>query len=206
MKPSLIPRARRTLATTRLTPRAIDTTVSVLATRRPWRYLRATVRIVIGGRRLSRSTPVGLAAIELGHVDDLVRSAECSLVVRDKQQGLLLLPAEGQERCKDFAGRHRVQTGARLIGEDQRRAVGQGARNGNPLLLAARELRGPMGKTLGEAQSEEKIGSAPALQARRDGFREHHREHHILERVEGREQVEGLKHVPDMLGAKAVAT
>src|SRR5258708_37869731 len=81
IKPALIPPARRTLATTRLTPRAIETAVSVLATRRPRRYLRATVRIVIDGRRPSCGTLAGLGAIELGHVDDTVRSAECGLVV-----------------------------------------------------------------------------------------------------------------------------
>src|SRR6266404_360730 len=81
MKPSLIPRARRTLATTRLTPRAIETAVSILATRRPRRYLRATVTIVIDGWRPSCGPPAGLGAIELGHVDDPVSSAERGLFV-----------------------------------------------------------------------------------------------------------------------------
>jgi len=124
-------------------------------------------------------------AIELGHVEDLVCFSERGLVVRDKKQGLLLLPAEGQKSCQDLAGGTRVQAGARFISEDQWRAVRQGARNGNPLLLAAGELLRLMGEALGQAQSGEKVGGMPALQARRDGLREHHGEHHILERVEG---------------------
>src|SRR5438034_941193 len=128
MKPSLIPQARATLATTRLTPRAIDTTVSALVTRRPRRYLRASVRIVIGGQRPSCRAPAGLGTIELSHVEDPVGSAACGLVVRDEQQGFLVLAADRQKHCQDLAGRLRIEAGARFIGEDQWRAVGQGAR------------------------------------------------------------------------------
>src|SRR5438876_4584145 len=136
MKPSLIPRAKRTLAITRLTPRAMDTAVSVLATRRPRRYLRATVRIVIGGQRPSRGTLAGLGAIDPGHLKDLICHSERGLVVRDEEQGLFLLPADGQKGRHHLPGCPRIQAGARFIGEDQRRAVRQGAGDGDPMLLA----------------------------------------------------------------------
>src|SRR5262249_23771816 len=152
-----IPPASRTLATTRLIPRAIDTAVSVLATRRPRRYLRATARIVIGGKRLSCRAPGGLGAVEVGHVDYPVRCSECRLVVRDEHEGLLVFSAYGQQDFHNLPGRPGIEAGARFIGEDQRRVVGQGARNGHALLLAARELLRLVGEAFRETQSGEKI-------------------------------------------------
>src|SRR5215831_19512018 len=205
MKPSLMPRAKRTLAMTRLTPRAIETAVSVLATRRPRRYLRATVRIVIGGERLSRSTLAGLGAIELGHVKDPIRRSERGFVVRDQEQGFPFLPTDGQKGRQNLPGGPEIQAGAGFIGEDQRRAVGQGTRNRNPLLLASREVLGFVSEALRKAQLRQQLGGALALQALWHGVREHHRKRHVLERAEGRKQVEGLEHIADLPGAKAVA-
>src|SRR6266851_8174620 len=105
MNPSLIPWTRRTLAMTRLTPSAMDTAVSVLATLRPRRYLRATVRIVIGRRRHSCGPVVGSGAIELDHVDDLISTSERGVIVRDEEQGSLLLPADSQKGGQDLPGR-----------------------------------------------------------------------------------------------------
>src|SRR5436305_4657372 len=62
-----------------------------------------------------------------------------------------------------------------------------------------------MGETLRKAQLREEIRGALTLQALWDSVRKHHREHYILDRAECCEQVEGLKYIPDVLGAKAVA-
>src|SRR5262245_25151923 len=63
----------------------------------------------------------------------------------------------------------------------------------------------PVREARRKAQPGEEIGGTPALQALWDGVGEHHREHHILERAEGRKQVEGLEHIADMIGSKTVA-
>src|SRR5215472_13894747 len=201
-----MPRASSTLATTRLTPRAIETAVNVLATKRPRRYLIASVKIVIDWRwRPSCEIPAGFSAIELGHVDDTGRLAEALRVMRDQQQGLSVVTADAQKYLQDLARRSCVEAGAGFIGQHQWRAVGERARNGNPLLLAAGELRGLVPQTLREAQSSEEIGGAPALQAPRHVAGEHHRQHHVLDRTESGKQIEGLEHIPDILGAEPVA-
>ena len=83
--------------------------------------------------------------------------------MRDNQQGFLVLPADGQKHCQDLAGRLHIKAGTWFIGKDQWRAIGQRARDGNPLLLAARELLRLMAETLGEAQSGKEIGGALTL-------------------------------------------
>jgi hypothetical protein len=125
--------------------------------------LKATVKIVIGGHRPSCGTPASLGAIELCHIEDPVCSFECGLVVRDNQQGFLVLPADGQKHQQDLAGRPCIKTGTWFIGEDQWRAIGQRPRDGNPLLLAARELLRLMAETLGKAQTAKEIDGALTL-------------------------------------------
>src|SRR5260370_10267428 len=163
MKPSLIPRARRTLATTRLTPSAMDTVVNVLATRRPRRYVKAMVKIVIGRHGPSCGALASLGAIELCHLEDPICAFECGRVVRDDQQRFLVLPADGQKHRQHRAGGPHIKAGTRFIGEDQWRVVGQRSRDGNPLLLAARELLRLMAETPREAQPAKEIGGALTL-------------------------------------------
>src|SRR5262249_15812488 len=58
-----------------------------------------------------------------------------------------LLDVDGPEDVHDATGQRRVETRRRLVGQDDRGALRQGARDRDPLLLAARELvRAPLGE------------------------------------------------------------
>jgi len=102
--------------------------------------------MVIGGGQPSGCPLAGLGAIEIDHVDDLVSPSERRVVVRDEEQGFAFLPADGEKGLQDLPGRVDIQAGAGFIRKDQRRAVGQGPRDGHPLLLASREVLGPVGE------------------------------------------------------------
>jgi hypothetical protein len=83
-----------------------------------------------------------------------------------------------------------VKIAGRLVGEDQRRLVGQRARNGDALLLAARQLRRAMVEPLRQPENAEELVGALA---RRVGLGIAHElgNDHILARSEfGQQMVE----------------
>ena len=51
---------------------------------------------------------------------------------------------EMHQRVEHMRGRVRVEVAGRLVGQDEARVVGERAGNGGALLLAARQLRGPV--------------------------------------------------------------
>ena len=113
--------------------------------------------------------------------------------------------ADRQEGGEDDAGGARIEAGAGFVGQNERRIVRQRARDGDPLLLAAREVLRPVAKSLRQPEPGQQFGGALALPAPRHDVGERHRQHHVLDRAEGREQVEALEHIADMAGAKPVA-
>ena len=54
------------------------------------------------------------------------------------------------EQLEDLAARLRVEVAGRLVGEDHRRARDERSRDRDPLLLAARELGGPVVKPVAQ--------------------------------------------------------
>ena len=66
---------------TRLIPSAIEKAVKALATKRPRRDLKATVRTVKRAPRRSRSILPVPGVVDLRDVDDLITGAEHNLVV-----------------------------------------------------------------------------------------------------------------------------
>src|SRR6185503_13358023 len=91
---------------------------------------------------------------------------------------------------------HIVEMGGRLVGEEQRRLVDEGAGDGDALLLPAREVAGAVLHAVAEADALEQLtGAAPRVtspRARRPQGRGH-----VLERGEAGDQVEGLEHDAD---------
>src|SRR2546429_365525 len=69
------------------------------------------------------------------------REARHVRLVRDQQDGDVLLLVQTLENFHDLHAGAAVQVPGRLVGEDNRGVVDQSARNGHALLLASRELR-----------------------------------------------------------------
>ncbi len=63
-------------------------------------------------------------------------------IVADQDQGRTAPRVNGREKIENLLGILSVQLASRLVGQEQPRIVGQGPRNGYPLLLATRKLMG----------------------------------------------------------------
>src|SRR5207249_828620 len=157
MKPSLMPRVRRKLAMIRLTPNATEKAVKALATKRPWRYFTATVKTVIHAPRGSCSIVPGTGPINLGQVQNLISRAEHGCIVRDDEQGLAFLPADGQKGGQHLPRGVGIEAGTWLIRQDHRGIIGQGACNRHSLLLTPRQVLRLVGETRTQAKSGEEL-------------------------------------------------
>ena len=73
-----------------------------------------------------------------------VHLARKALVVRRDQGGAALTAHQLEEFGEYRVGGVLVEVAGRLVGEDQRRTIGESASHRHTLLLAARKLRGAM--------------------------------------------------------------
>ncbi|GJE44510.1 hypothetical protein AEGHOMDF_3698 [Methylobacterium soli] len=103
-----------------------------------------------------------------------------------------------------MAGRVRVEIAGGLVGQQQARPVGDRPRDGDALLLAARQLRRPVHQPVLEAEEAQKLGgAAPRLLAREPADELGH--HHVLLRRELGQQVVELVDEAHLLAAQARA-
>jgi hypothetical protein len=72
-------------------------------------------------------------------------------VVGDQQDGWLVCPAEGRHQVLHLQAREGIERGERLVEEQQLRLANQGAGQGHPLGLAARQGPWPSPDVTGEA-------------------------------------------------------
>ena len=87
-----------------------------------------------------------------------------------------------------------IEVSGRLVGKDQGRAGRKGARNGDPLLLTARKLRGIVVQTMAQAHRVKlRLGARACIVH----ARQFHRRHDVFQRCHRRQQVEGLQHNSD---------
>jgi len=109
-----------------------------------------------------------------------------------------LAPAvdEPAKQFDDAAGVLRVERAGRLVGEHDGRRGDEGPGDRPPLLLAARELVGAMGRAMGHADRlERRTGSR--LTRRRSHAIEGQRQRHVLHQRELGEEVVTLEHEAD---------
>ena len=78
---------------------------------------------------------------------------------RDHRDEACLLD-ELQKLVKDAAGGFRVEIAGRLVGEQHERSVGDGAGDGDALLLAAGQLGRTVGQALVQAENRQEVGGA----------------------------------------------
>ena len=110
-----------------------------------------------------------------------------------------VLPAARQalEEAHDVLGRRRVEVARRLVGQQDRGAVDERARDGHALPLPARELVGPVRHAVAQPDRAERLGRPRAALGPRDA-RVDERQLDVLEAVLARQQVERLEDEPDL--------
>ena len=82
---------------------------------------------------------------------DAVGLAQRGLVVGAISSVLPSCATDSQKYGQHLAGGSRVKAGAGFVGQDEGRIVRQSARDGDPLLLAAREVLRPMREPRGQS-------------------------------------------------------
>ena len=95
-------------------------------------------------------------------MDPAVREGRDGGVVRDEDERGAALAPEVDEDVEDRGAGRAVEVSRRLVGEEERRAGSEGARERDPLLLAAGELRRVVVAALPEADGREEVRRALA--------------------------------------------
>src|ERR1039457_1623844 len=133
--------------------------------------------------------------------DDAVGNLSHRPFVGDENDRQAAFAIERPDRPKNLLGRLRVEVARRLVGEQDRRVVDQGAGHRHALLLAAGELVGMVARALGEAEQGQRFahlaGAAGPL------TRVEERQRDVLGRTRARQQVEALEHEADPKAADA---
>jgi hypothetical protein len=137
----------------------------------------------------------------IGHVE------HCRIVSGD-DNGHSLRRHDVPEEPHDPAPRLQIQLARRLVGEEELGPGRQGAGDGDALLLAARELRGPVVRPAGEADEAEQLVD-PAVALDRIGGEQPERDLDVLGGAQDGDEPEGLEDVghgrPSQLALIAVA-
>lgn len=116
----------------------------------------------------------------------------------DDDDGAALLIDELSQQAAEHLPGDRIQAAGGLIGEHQIGIGDQGAGDGDPLLLAARERVGVVRAAIDDVEAIKQ-----PIDARLGVGHAHHRQANIVFGRQGRDQVEGLEHQPDVSAAKA---
>ena len=106
--------------------------------------------------------------------------------------------------AEDVGGGVRIEVAGGLVGEQQARAVGHRARDGDALLLAARELGRPVQEALPQAEEAQELARPLAGLALRQPADEL-RHHHVLQGREFRQEVVELVDEAHLLAPQAGA-
>src|SRR5687768_8917527 len=126
-----------------------------------------------------------------------LRVATDVLLVRDHHDGVPLfmhLADEGH----DLVRRLRVEVPRRLVGQDERRPIDEGAGDRRPLLLAAGQLVRARVHAMRELDPFEKLERAGARLGRIGLRGVERRQQHVLEDRRARQQVEALEDIADL--------
>ena len=93
---------------------------------------------------------------------DAVGDGADDRVVGHDDEGAVLSLRQVAEQLEDLPAGLRVEVRGRLVGEEEGRRAGEGARDGDPLLLPAREVAREVRLPVGEADGvEDPLGFAP---------------------------------------------
>ena len=133
----------------------------------------------------------------VAHADDAVAGLGNLVVVGDEQDRLTAR-VQASEELEHLVAALGVERAGRLVGEEQRRLVGERTGDREPLALPAGEHAGRFLRLVGEAEEVEEVAGA-RLRALARRARDHRGERHVLEHAHALEQVEELEHDADVL-------
>src|SRR5262245_41858800 len=91
----------------------------------------------------------------------------CLGIVRHHDDGLAVLPVQYLQEAENLVRRPAVEIARRLVADEDRGVRDEGARDGDALFLAARELLGLVPRAVGEADDLERGGDRLAARPRR---------------------------------------
>ena len=120
-------------------------------------------------------------------------------VVRDEHDRRPRFAVERLEQLDDARAGVAVEIAGRLVGEEDARRVGERARDGDALLLAAGELRREVIEPVAEPDAREQLARARAGAAVAAQLERHL---HVLERGERRDQLKALEDESNFLAAQ----
>src|SRR5450756_1811254 len=121
-------------------------------------------------------------------------------LVCDEEHGNPAFLVQRLEHVHDLDGGPGVEVAGRLIGEEDRRVVDQGARDSDALLLAARQLVGEVVSALLESHQLERLHGPPfPIRPLRRGAVIEKGQFDVLERRCSGEEVEPLEHEADLV-------
>src|SRR6185437_4463475 len=133
------------------------------------------------------------------HADHAVATGGERGIMGDERERRAAPRPEIEDELDDRAPGRLVEIAGRLVGDQERRAGAERARQRHALLLAPRELRG----IVREPAAETDLGELrPCALSRVASAGEFERRRHIFERSHGRDQVKGLEHDADAPPAK----
>lgn len=133
----------------------------------------------------------------VAEVEHAVGVAGGDRVVRDHRDRLPVLAARGGEQTQHLTAGLRVEVAGGLIGEHEVGCRGEGAGDGDTLLLTAGQLVRTVGEPRAQAERLDEPVDARALDRTRTATVELEREHDVAEGVERRDEVEGLEDEAD---------
>ena len=137
--------------------------------------------------------------LPVGEEHDAVGGRGRRRVVRDHDDRLAELVDGAPEQVEHVAPGGGVEVAGRLVGEDDGRARDQRARDGDPLLLAAGELRRPVRAAVAEPDGlDQRLEPGGVDVLARDA----QRQEHVLLGGEDREQVVALEDEADLRAAQ----
>src|SRR5437867_4758218 len=151
---------------------------------------------------LSSFTPAPSLQLALVEVAHGMRPLDGVRIVRHHHDGLLELFVQPREQRQYFLGGLAIEVAGRLVRHEDRGVGRDGARDSDPLLLAARELPGKVAHAILQADQRERRLDV-LLPLGLGERRQQQRQLDVLVGREHRDQVVELKHEPDVRGAPA---
>ena len=137
----------------------------------------------------------------IGYHYNAVGGFEHFVVVRRGDNRHAAFFVQAFEQFDDFLTGFLVEVSGRFVGQNNRRAVGQSARNRHALLLSARKLAGFVVHAVAESDGfEQFLALFPS--AHRARARENHRQRDVFQRRHDGNQVESLENVADFAAAQ----
>src|SRR5260370_1409463 len=138
----------------------------------------------------------------VGDAQDTIAAARQRHVMSDQDQGRAVGARQLEQQIHHLLAGRAVEIAGRLVGQQELGTAHEGARHGDPLLLAARELRRIVADAMAEADPfKRRFGQFEGIAA----AGELQRQRHVLMRRHGRDEMEALENDADVVAPQTRA-